>query len=107
MMETAPAAVASRREWYGLAVLALPTMLTMMDISVLFLALPQLATDLEAGATQQLWISDIYGFLIAGFLVTMGTLGDRIGRRRVLLTGGRACSAWCRWWRLTRPRPRC
>jgi DHA2 family multidrug resistance protein-like MFS transporter len=71
-------------------VLALPTMLTMLDISVLFLALPRLTADLGASATQQLWISDIYGFLIAGFLVTMGTLGDRVGRRRVLLLGAAA-----------------
>jgi DHA2 family multidrug resistance protein-like MFS transporter len=54
---------------------------------VLFLALPHLSVDLGANANQQLWITDIYGFMIAGFLVTMGTLGDRIGRRRVLLTG--------------------
>ncbi|SDI17155.1 MFS transporter [Nonomuraea jiangxiensis] len=84
---TTPTAPAGRRAWIGVAVLTLPTLLTMMDISVLFLALPQLTTDLGASATQQLWISDIYGFLIAGFLVTMGTLGDRIGRRRVLLLG--------------------
>jgi DHA2 family multidrug resistance protein-like MFS transporter len=84
---TSPAAQAGRREWIGVAVLTLPTLLTMMDISVLFLALPKLTTDLGASATQQLWIGDVYGFLIAGFLVTMGTLGDRIGRRRVLLLG--------------------
>jgi DHA2 family multidrug resistance protein-like MFS transporter len=65
-------------------------MLTTLDISVLFLALPSLSADLNAGSTQQLWISDIYGFLIAGFLVTMGTLADRFGRKRVLLTGGAA-----------------
>ncbi len=65
-------------------------MLTMLDISVLFLALPSLSADLGASASEQLWISDIYGFLIAGFLVTMGTLGDRIGRRRVLLFGAAA-----------------
>ncbi|MEO9240149.1 MAG: MFS transporter, partial [Jatrophihabitantaceae bacterium] len=87
MTQTEPAIGASRREWLGLAVLALPTMLTMMDISVLFLALPRLTDDLHASAVQQLWITDIYGFLIAGFLVTMGTLGDKIGRRKVLLTG--------------------
>ena len=86
--ETAPAA--GRREWVGLAVLALPTMLTTLDISVLFLALPRLTAALHPSATQQLWITDIYGFLIAGLLVTMGTLGDRVGRRRVLLTGGAA-----------------
>lgn len=82
--------LAGRREWIALAVLGLPTMLTTLDISVLFLALPSLSADLNAGSTQQLWISDIYGFLIAGFLVTMGTLGDRFGRKRVLLTGGAA-----------------
>jgi DHA2 family multidrug resistance protein-like MFS transporter len=61
-----------------------------VDISVLFLALPHLSADLEPSITQQLWISDIYGFMIAGFLVTMGTLGDRIGRRRLLLIGAGA-----------------
>jgi DHA2 family multidrug resistance protein-like MFS transporter len=78
---------ATRREWLGLAVLALPTLLLSLDIGVLYLALPNLATDLGASGTQQLWILDIYSFLLAGFLVTMGTLGDRIGRRRVLLIG--------------------
>ncbi|KFU75376.1 MFS transporter, DHA2 family, multidrug resistance protein [Amycolatopsis lurida] len=86
-MDTAAPRAAGRREWIGLAVLALPTMLVSLDISVLFLALPHLAADLGASATEQLWITDIYGFLIAGFLVTMGTLGDRIGRRKLLLIG--------------------
>jgi MFS family permease len=78
---------ATRREWLGLAILALPTLLLSIDISVLFLALPQLSIDLGADSTQQLWILDIYSFMLAGFLVTMGTLGDRIGRRRLLLIG--------------------
>jgi DHA2 family multidrug resistance protein-like MFS transporter len=47
---------AGRREWLGLAVLALPTLLIALDIGVLFLALPHLSTDLGASATQQLWI---------------------------------------------------
>ncbi len=81
---------AGRREWIGLAVLALPTLLLSLDVSVLYLALPQLSADLQASSTQQLWIMDIYGFMIAGFLVTMGTLGDRIGRRRLLLLGAAA-----------------
>ncbi|MBQ1080615.1 MFS transporter [Nocardiopsis sp. B62] len=84
----APATRASRREWIGLAVLALPTLLVSVDISVLFLALPHLAADLGASNTQLLWITDIYAFMIAGFLVAMGTLGDRIGRRRILVIGG-------------------
>ena len=81
---------AGRREWVGLAVLALPTLLASLDMSVLFLALPHLTADLHADSTQQLWILDIYGFMLAGFLVTMGTLGDRIGRRRLLMFGASA-----------------
>jgi DHA2 family multidrug resistance protein-like MFS transporter len=79
--------LAGRREWLGLATLALPTILLALDSSVLYLALPHLSADLDAGSTQQLWIMDIYGFMIAGFLVTMGTLGDRVGRRRLLMIG--------------------
>ncbi|MEV4134511.1 MFS transporter [Dactylosporangium sp. NPDC049742] len=85
-----PEVKATRREWLGLAVLGFPSMLGMIDISVLFLALPNLTADLDASASQQLWIGDIYGFLSAGFLVTMGTLGDRIGRRKLLVIGATA-----------------
>ncbi|MBM7774564.1 DHA2 family multidrug resistance protein-like MFS transporter [Actinokineospora baliensis] len=83
---------AGRREWIGLAVLGLPTILIALDMSVLYLALPHVASDLGASSVQQLWITDIYGFLLAGLLVTMGTVGDRIGRRKLLLIGG-ACFA--------------
>jgi DHA2 family multidrug resistance protein-like MFS transporter len=76
--------------WVGLAVLALPTLLLALDVSVLYVALPQLSADLHADATEQLWILDIYSFMLAGFLVTMGALGDRIGRRRLLLIGAAA-----------------
>src|SRR5690625_4368269 len=78
---------AGPREWAGLATLAVPTVLLGLDITVLYLALPTLAADLQPTATQTLWIMDAYGFLIAGFLITMGTLGDRIGRRRLLMIG--------------------
>lgn len=78
---------ATRREWLGLAVLALPTMLIAMDLTVLHLALPTITADLRPGNTQLLWIVDIYGFLIAGFLIPMGAIGDRIGRRRLLMIG--------------------
>lgn len=81
---------AGRREWSGLAVLALPTLLLSLDMSVLHLAVPHLAADLRPSGTQLLWIIDVYGFMIAGFLVTMGTLGDRIGRRKLLMAGGAA-----------------
>jgi MFS transporter, DHA2 family, multidrug resistance protein len=81
---------AGRREWIGLAVLALPALLVTMDLSVLFLAVPALTKDLAPSSAELLWITDIYGFLIAGSLITMGTLGDRIGRRRLLMIGGLA-----------------
>jgi MFS transporter, DHA2 family, multidrug resistance protein len=78
---------AGRKEWTGLSVLALSTLLLSLDISVLYLALPTLSSELGASGTQQLWIMDIYSFVTAGFLVTMGGVGDRIGRRRLLLIG--------------------
>jgi DHA2 family multidrug resistance protein-like MFS transporter len=81
---------AGRREWIGLAVIALPCMLYSMDLTVLNLAVPRLSADLRPTAAQMLWIVDIYGFMVAGSLITMGTLGDRIGRRRLLLIGAAA-----------------
>jgi DHA2 family multidrug resistance protein-like MFS transporter len=84
------ARTAGRREWIGLAVIALPCLLVTMDLTVLYLAVPELSADLEPSSSQLLWITDIYGFLIAGSLITMGTLGDRIGRRRLLLIGAAA-----------------
>lgn len=81
---------ATRREWVGLAVLALACLLYVMDLTVLHLAVPAISADLQPSSTQLLWIIDIYGFMVAGALVTMGTLGDRIGRRRLLLIGAAA-----------------
>ncbi|MGE0805946.1 MAG: MFS transporter [Burkholderiaceae bacterium] len=84
---------AGPREWLGLAVIALPCMVYAMDMTVLNLALPIISTELRPSAAQLLWMVDIYSFLVAGFLITMGTLGDRIGRRRLLLIGGAAFGA--------------
>ncbi|SDQ40491.1 MFS transporter [Thermostaphylospora chromogena] len=84
---------AGRRAWAGLAVLALPMLLLAVDNSVLFLAVPHLSADLDPTPAQELWIMDVYGFMIAGFLITMGALGDRIGRRRLLLIGAAAFGA--------------
>ncbi|WP_316571362.1 MFS transporter [Neobacillus sp. YIM B06451] len=75
------------REWIGLAVLVLASLLVAIDLFVLVLALPYLSADLGASSVEQLWIMDIYVFMVAGFLITMGTLGDRIGRRKLLLIG--------------------
>ncbi|MFC6012024.1 MFS transporter [Nocardia lasii] len=78
---------AGTRQWWGLTVLLLPTVLLFLTMTVLFLATPYIAADLSPSSGQLLWINDIYGFVMAGFLVTMGTLGDRLGRRRLLIAG--------------------
>jgi DHA2 family multidrug resistance protein-like MFS transporter len=88
-----PPPTATRREWIGLAVIALPCLLYSMDLTVLNLAVPRLSADLRPSSAQLLWIIDIYGFFVAGSLITMGTLGDRIGRRRLLLIGAAAFGA--------------
>ncbi|WP_375383992.1 MFS transporter [uncultured Microbacterium sp.] len=75
------------RGWAALAVLMLPVLLVSVDNTVLSFALPQIALDLEPTATQQLWIIDAYPLVLASLLVTMGVLGDRFGRRRMLLIG--------------------
>ena len=89
MTSTSPAR-AGRREWIGLAVIALPCLVYAMDLTVLNLALPAISAQLTPTSAQQLWIIDVYGFLVAGFLITMGTVGDRIGRRKLLLIGAAA-----------------
>ncbi|MEP6731930.1 MAG: MFS transporter [bacterium] len=84
---------AGRREWIGLGVIALPCLLYSMDLTVLNLAIPRMSQDLKPTSAQLLWIVDIYGFVLAGLLITMGTLGDRIGRRRLLMMGAAAFGA--------------
>jgi DHA2 family multidrug resistance protein-like MFS transporter len=91
--DDAPPPKAGRRQWIGLAVLALACLLYVMDLTVLHLAVPSISEDLQPTSSQLLWIIDIYGFMVAGFLVTMGTLGDRIGRRKLLLIGAAAFGA--------------
>lgn len=87
------AARAGRKEWTAFVVLALPLLLVSMDVSILYFAVPQISRDLHASPTQQLWIFDVYGFVLAGLLITMGALADRIGARRLLLIGAFAFSA--------------
>lgn len=81
------------RGWAALAVLMLPVLLVSVDNTVLSFALPQIALDLEPTATEQLWVIDAYPLVLAGLLVTMGTLGDRFGRRRLLLIGATGFAA--------------
>ena len=78
---------ATARTWAGLAVLVLPMLMIAITGLVLFFALADITTDLEPTGAQQLWIIDIYSLMLAGFLITMSSLGDRFGRRRVMLIG--------------------
>jgi len=84
---------ATRREWIGLSILILPTLLVSMDMTVTYLALPVLSAALKPTSAELLWITDIFGFLEAGLLIVMGTLGDRIGLRKLLLSGATAFAA--------------
>ena len=85
-----PTALAGPREWAALAVLVLPVLLISVDMTVLGFAVPALSEALGPTSGQLLWIIDIYGFILAGLLITMGSLGDRIGRRRLLMIGSAA-----------------
>ncbi|GAB3716890.1 MFS transporter [Nocardiopsis oceani] len=90
-MSAAPTAErATKKQWAGLILLVLPMLMVASDLTVLFLALPALSADLEPSASQGLWITHIYGFVIASLLVTAGRLGDRAGPRRILLIGSAA-----------------
>ncbi|WP_405805876.1 MFS transporter [Streptomyces sp. NBC_00210] len=89
-MTNSTALRAGRREWTSFVVLLLPLLLVSMDVSVLYFAIPAISRELDPSSTQQLWIFDIYAFALAGLLITMGSLGDRIGRRKLLLIGATA-----------------
>ncbi|MEV0585562.1 MFS transporter [Nonomuraea sp. NPDC050310] len=84
---------AGRKQWIGLAVLVLPVLLISVDLHVLSYALPFISADLAPSGAQLLWIIDIYPFMLAGLLLPMGTLGDRVGRRRLLVAGAVAFGA--------------
>lgn len=84
---TVDAPRAGRRAWFALAVLMLPVLLVSVDNTVLNFALPAISSALTPTGTQLLWIVDVYPLVLAGLLVSMGSLGDRIGRRRLLLIG--------------------
>ncbi|WP_336500667.1 MFS transporter [Microbacterium paraoxydans] len=75
------------RGWAALVVLMLPVLLVSVDNTVLSFALPEISISLAPSGAEQLWIIDVYPLVLAGLLVTMGTLGDRFGRRRLLLIG--------------------
>lgn len=92
-MSTATASKATIKTWFGLAVLVLPLLLIAIDGTILVLALPAISAELNPTGSQQLWILDIYSFMLAGLLVTMASVGDRFGRKRLLLIGAVAFTA--------------
>ena len=75
------------KRWIALTVLMLPVLLVSVDNTVLAFAVPSIAQALEPSSSEQLWIVDAYSLVLAGLLVPMGSLGDRIGRRKILLIG--------------------
>lgn len=86
-MTTSTRTRAGARQWLALGVLTLTVIMLAVDGTVLALAVPAITAELAPSATQILWIGDIYSFAIAGLLITMGNLADRIGRKRLLLIG--------------------
>ncbi|MFD4576833.1 MFS transporter [Streptomyces sp. NPDC058417] len=90
---TTTEAVKRPGRWLALSVLVLAVLLVAVDATVLGLATPYISEDLEPTGTQLLWTGDVYSFVIAGLLVSMGSLGDRVGRKRILLVGATAFGA--------------
>lgn len=85
---TVPPVATPRRAWFALGLLMLPVLLISIDNTVLTFALPSIAEAFRPSAATQLWMVDIYSLVLAALLVAMGSLGDRIGRRRILMIGG-------------------
>ncbi|AXT86393.1 MFS transporter [Aeromicrobium sp. A1-2] len=85
--EPTDSARAGLRDWLALGVLMLPVLLTSIDNTVLSFALPQVSTALHPTGEQLLWLVDIYPLMLAGLLIAMGSIGDRVGRRKLLLIG--------------------
>src|SRR5689334_12642675 len=88
-LDTGPVRRRARDPRLALALLSLPSLLIAIDISVLNVALPRMAADLHPSPVQLLWMNDIYGFMVGGTMITLGAVGDRIGRRRLIVI----CSA--------------
>ena len=82
-----PAVRAPWRDWLALGLLMFPVLLVAVDNTALTFALPAIARALEPTGVQLLWIVDAYPLVLAGLLVSMGSLGDRIGRRKLLIIG--------------------
>ena len=87
LQHRAPAAALDPRRWWALAVLAASLLVVVMDMTILNVALPEMAAELHLGSVSQLWVVDAYALALAGLLVPVTALGDRWGRKRMLVTG--------------------
>ena len=104
MQRTTNAAVAAPGRWLVLTIVSSALLLIVIDMTVLYTALPRLTHDLGVSASAKLWIVNIYALVVSGLLPGMGTLGDRLGHKRLFMAGRRS-SAWPRWPPRTRPPP--
>ena len=89
-MNSSAAPIGTARKWATLGICCLAVLVLSIDLTALHLAIPNLIADLDPSGSQILWIADVYGFALAGLLVTMGGFGDRIGRKKLLLIGATA-----------------
>ncbi|WP_234343612.1 MFS transporter [Streptomyces sp. NRRL F-5123] len=84
---TGPSQAPSKRRWLVLAVVSGSLLLCGIDLTVLHVAVPSMSRELNPTPSGLLWIVDVYSLTLAALLVTCGTLGDRLGRRRMVLSG--------------------
>ena len=75
------------KKWITLGIVSMALLLIVVDMTVLYTALPTLTHDLAASATEKLWILNAYTVVVSGFLLGMGALGDRVGYRRMFVAG--------------------
>lgn len=87
MTEVAIPVPAYRNPWLGLPAILPLVLLVAMDASILYLAMPHVTSALTPTAEQALWILDIYGFVVGSLLITFGSIGDRYGRLRLIMSG--------------------
>ncbi|UQA96271.1 MFS transporter [Streptomyces halobius] len=73
--------------WTVLIVLCVSLLFVALDTTILYVAVPSVTEDLRPGPVELLWIVDVYPLIAASLLILFGTLGDRVGRRRILLLG--------------------
>ena len=75
------------RKWWTLVLVSVATFMLLLDVTVVNVALPDIQRELHASLSSLQWVVDAYALTLAAFLLTMGSLGDRLGRRRIFTIG--------------------